>query len=527
MTVLKKEFYYHKVKETLEYLSNLISQNSDEALNPIMEYLPSELTDSFNGGEIIDSPVFYWIYDENLSDEEKEEIALNNRSAFDELIRLCSAFSEKMAEYEKKHSLYNDNTQFLHTLFLTAISRQEIYHNTQDAVKDICPIILTTEELYWALKFLSSEQIRAVLSEQTPQIFSKLIKAFNEGKDSFLTIINEVEYKPMSKLRWFLYAEIDKLDPFLKYLESTQYENQEAYHLLIEYLVRDQSTGIKKASDELISLSLDDETSIDDCEKFCHNLTLMNNDLHKQVSNLLNLDIFTIPERKRIVSMYEEWCTLYPTSPSLDIANDSTDSESYYQFMFKIKDRWVLENITKRMNQNGRIDSKDTNNTTSNYIGLGEGKRISFPTRISKNRPMELDIKKQIMDGLYSAFGSNLENYEGDPITKEEFSYLFGGPEKRPVNYQTPYYWNTSAKQFAGLLRLLYFGQETGIDEIILLSTDKDKKKSSVKWSAKKQGLGKTTLKPIEEQIQNIIFGATGARLSEVDLTKQNKPKKK
>lgn len=48
-----------------------------------------------------------------------------------------------------------------------------------------------------------------------------------------------------------------------------------------------------------------------------------------------------------------------------------------------------------------------------------------------------------------------------------------------------------------------------------------------MKWSARKQGLGKITLQPIEEQIQNIIVGATGERLPEVDLTKQNKPKNK
>ena len=58
-----------------------------------------------------------------------------------------------------------------------------------------------------------------------------------------------------------------------------------------------------------------------------------------------------------------------------------------------------------------------------------------------------------------------------------------------------------------------------------MLISDKEKDKSSVKWSAKKQGLGETTLKPIEEKIQNIVFKVTGKTLPEVDLTKQNKPK--
>lgn len=154
-------------------------------------------------------------------------------------------------------------------------------------------------------------------------------------------------------------------------------------------------------------------------------------------------------------------------------------------------------------------------------------RRLEFPTRISRNRLMDLKIKKEILSGLFKAFGHGLENFEGNPISEEEFIYLFDGPVKRPDNYTTPYYWNKTDKQFAGLLRLLYFGQARGVNEIILLVEDKGSRTSSVKWSAKKQGLGTATLLPLEEKIQGVVFNVTGARLPDVDLTKQNKSKTK
>lgn len=140
---------------------------------------------------------------------------------------------------------------------------------------------------------------------------------------------------------------------------------------------------------------------------------------------------------------------------------------------------------------------------------------------------MDPIIKKEVLKGLFRSFGNGLENFTGDPISEEEFIYLFDGPAKRPENYNTPYYWNKTDKQFAGLLRLLYLGQARGVNETILSVEDKGSKTSSIKWSAKKQGLGTATLLPLEEEIQGVVFNVTGARLPDVDLTKQNKSKTK
>ncbi|MDE6159521.1 MAG: hypothetical protein K2F69_05455 [Bacteroidaceae bacterium] len=187
---------------------------------------------------------------------------------------------------------------------------------------------------------------------------------------------------------------------------------------------------------------------------------------------------------------------------------------------------WMNGNLGINMSDEDLvIETSDAGNNKP--IIYSSSRRLEFPTRISRNKSMDIGIKKEILSGLFKEFGYNFENFDGDSITEDEFIYLFDGPVKRPENYETPYYWNNTDKQFAGLLRLLYLGQARGINEIILLIKDKGSKTSSVKWSTKKQGLGKTTLLSIEEKIQDVVFKVTGARLPDVDLTKQNKSRPK
>lgn len=188
---------------------------------------------------------------------------------------------------------------------------------------------------------------------------------------------------------------------------------------------------------------------------------------------------------------------------------------------------WINENFEAHISLDElEMEHRESNIIYQSYL-FSPSRRLEFPTRISMNRTMDLSVKEKILTGLYEDFGSNLEDLEGNPISKAEFVYLFDGPCKRPENYKTPYYWNKSDKQFAGLLRLLYNGQPSSIDHIILMIEDKGKTKSSIKWSTKKQGLGERTLRPPEERIQNIVFMATGNYLPAVDLTKQNKPRSK
>lgn len=189
--------------------------------------------------------------------------------------------------------------------------------------------------------------------------------------------------------------------------------------------------------------------------------------------------------------------------------------------------RWINENLETNISLNELEIEHSKTNIFPNASVVSTFQRLEFPTRISRNRPMDLTVKEKILIGLYEAFGSSLEDIEGNTISKAEFIYLFDGPGKRPENYRTPYYWNKSDKQFAGLLRLLYLGQPSGINKMILMVADKDIAKSRIKWSTRKQGLGVRTLRPIEEQIQSVVFTATGSYLTEVDLTKQNKPKNK
>lgn len=147
-------------------------------------------------------------------------------------------------------------------------------------------------------------------------------------------------------------------------------------------------------------------------------------------------------------------------------------------------------------------------------------RRLPFPSRIINNKIDGL-LSNKILLRLHKAYGGYLTTATGRLISEEEFVYLFSGGIKCPSNYNPPYYWNADENLFAGLVRLLYDGQEKGIDYIILLPSDIESGKSSVKWSGKKQGLGKKTLAPIENTIQTIVEELSGKRLREVDLKRQ------
>ena len=224
---------------------------------------------------------------------------------------------------------------------------------------------------------------------------------------------------------------------------------------------------------------------------------------------------------KFILNILKEWNDglLYNAPIESDLSN--TVQFRVLEMLIKIRDKWIVDGLRQRL-------GNEQPDQIVQPAGITEKEtlRLPFPSRI-EYKIKDPTQQSAILSGLFNEFGRFFESKDGMLISHDDFLYLFSGRIARPLTYHPPYYWNQADKYFAGLVRLLYFGQPTGFDDFILLVKDKGLKKSSVKWSSRKQGLGKTVLKPIEEKIQNIVFEATGLHLPEVDLTKQNKPKKK
>lgn len=172
-------------------------------------------------------------------------------------------------------------------------------------------------------------------------------------------------------------------------------------------------------------------------------------------------------------------------------------------------------------------ESDDKNPTLKNKTESAIVKivRLPFPSRIINNK-VDGILSNRILQAIFKEYGHFLTRANGELITEDEFVYMFSGRINRPNNYNPPYYWSADKNIFAGLIRLLYDGQEKGFDTMILLPSDIGRCRSSIKWSTKKQGLGNKTLAPIENTIQAIVEDVAGKRLREVDLTRQRVKKK-
>ena len=365
------------------------------------------------------------------------------------------------------------------------------------------PILLTNEELYYALTFLNDEQVRIVLSEQTNKNFNKILSAYNNGCDNFLKVLEDLDFDRSKGIRFVLCAPINKAFPFENYIRPNIKVETSIGETLADEVFGDGT------SEMLMNL----KSSTFKCKSI--------NDLLHKFDSFYEIETKLAPTLSKIISFLN-------APEDSELSNDDNldlyegNSQTVNNVVFCIIDKWILSVIHERMDKN---KSGSTETEAHVVQPLKGNKRLEFPTRISMNKPMDLDVKTKILCGLFNAYGNKLEKENGLPISKEEFVFLFNGPGQRPDNYGTPYYWNDDYKIFAGLLRLLYFGQCSGIDNIII-SREKTKEGHNISWSSKKQGLGKRTLQPIEDTIQCIVRDAGLAPLIEVSLERPVSQKK-
>lgn len=385
---------------------------------------------------------------------------------------------------------------------------------TEDMANTFISVPTKTVEAAFLKTTVSREIIRKALEAQKNDDIDALVECLSA------TPLDEI-FGPYKLIN--AYKELCEAMAQVTIVNNTSEKNS-IYALTDAFEVIDSSPNIKKYTDSILhiaqSVEIDEANcSIENIEPFIFALCVgvqLTSDIFSDLLGTSDPIAVTIREISEEIP-FQRICNYYVQFPR--------DSErcinAYNKFV-----HWSNNTFGTDLPEQ-ELNSELLSHEYNKPIVANNTRRLEFPTRISRNRLMDPKIKKEILRGLFWAFGHGLENFEGNPISEEEFIYLFDGPVKRPENYNTPYYWNKTDKQFAGLLRLLYFGQARGINEIIFLAEDKGNRTSSVKWSTKKQGLGASTLLPIEEKIQDVVFSVTGERLPEVDLTKQNKSKPK
>lgn len=523
MTNENAKYYYKQVEEALAnihcsfkgLLKNLEAYGiSDGALQ--LPAIPEKIEWSKH-----ESVVGLNLKEEDLSDEQKEEIALSYKKFFDEVLSVsnyivrCNRYSQDFDNCVKKFTaIIMEASQLFMSIDKSEISKGE----------GSTALTLTHEELYYAFSFLNEEQIRESLYGQQPVVVDKLFSAF-QAQDllAFREVLDGYPISPMYLLKYLLIEPVNRFSSFSDFIKTDALINSPIMSMTVE------ACGL---TDDVLDC-LDNVFQFNNLGGGFDLSLFQNIDLEKMIdfkgkylASVHKLFIYSmgLPRgyRKKLVENYNEWRKDYPEAPDMNINEDAAiDIDNAIRVTSVILDKWLITAIHQKMElENGEssigAELIEKQSTACNL------KRLPFPSRIINNKIDGL-LSNKILQRLHKAYGGYLLTASGRLISEDEFVYLFSGGTKCPSNYNPPYYWNADKNIFAGLLRLLYDGQEKGFDTVILLSSDVGRSKSSVQWSAKKQGLGKKTLAPIENTIQTIVEELAGKRLREVDLKRQHK----
>lgn len=468
--------------------------------------------------------------EEEMSEEQKEEIALANKDYFDEAI---SSFNP-LVYVNKFLQDYNKCLTSLTAIIIDAVEAYASINKNTISTEESATLPLTHEELYYAFSFLNKDQVREVLYGQQQIVFDKLYNAILEKDISgFKKALDEHPINQMQSLKYYLIGEVNNFSPFSDFIKSPELLNSSFLGMILEESgmpddIIEYFDAFKKSHllNPKNGIALNDFGSID-----------FGNLIDFQIQNLIGIHklffySMDVPRfyRKRLLENYNEWRKEYPDAPDINIAAEiDIDVEGSINLTNVLMERWLIYAIHKRM-ESGENYILSDNEETEHEPELkekrttGDLRRLPFPSRIINNK-IDGMLSTKILQRLYQVYGHYLTTANGRLISEGEFVYLFSGRIEYPSSYNPPYYWNTDINILAGLIRLLYDGQEKGFDTMILLPSDVGKNKSSIKWSTKKQGLGYKTLAPIENTIQSIIEDLSGKRLREVELKRQGKAK--
>lgn len=490
-----------------------------------------------------DSILIRWSpYVENnkFSDDEIEEMALSDKSKWDAFIKKSTLLQ---SEIEPLLDSWDASLKTLPALYEIASEAEANrisldFSSIKDDEKDLPPLVLTAEETYWALRLLTHEQIRKALSSQAPKIYSELINSFYKGKTIFVNTFSELDPKPLIGLRSLLLFALRERFPLSHFQDEILSGNID--NLLVDQTILD-NLSIQDADTFIWAYSQEREP-IENIETFNTILKTVPNiliNVHNQVVNVAQT-LFSSPflsrtQKKRIESIYNEWrMTNHNYSADdgiIDLLNEN--DRSFFIWMSRI-DNWILEVIHECMENPSTVKLLAVDNTKRKIPG--NALRLQYPSRVARI-VKDTVIQNCILENVFNYYGRYFENINGMTITEEEFIFLFGGTVDYPDGYGTPYFWNTDEKIFAGLIRLLYDNHPTKLEDKVLpvrdresymKSLNKDEKlKSSVSWSALKNGLGNDSLKPIEDVLQNIVRSVADVSLGMVDMTSKTNSKNK
>lgn len=332
------KYYYRSVEESSNRLANL--------LRDLNVYL-----DSIGMDELIDlltdipwnrlSTKYSDIEKENLTDDQKEEIALDRKDWQKELENWITEITPFLTNIKTLYEAF----YALNQIRIEALTR--ILRYDCASVKELCnempPLMVTSNELYHALTFLKIDQIRALLAEQTPSVFNRMLSAFQKGEDAFVRLMYDMDYAPIRGLREILMVELEKVESFSIFSKAQAKSDKDLRSLVVAELYETYSCNLGD-----ITLSDGEDFTIETLQA---QQKLLSDFFRSQAYCLYHSSISTQSDRQKILNVFENWRKYNPSCAPLDECAPTIHSDRLDRIIATQVDKWILGVIHSHMNQ--------------------------------------------------------------------------------------------------------------------------------------------------------------------------------
>lgn len=505
-------YYYKEVEATFVSLKKIWSD-----LLPIVEIydIPNAdfIKDMANFKGLIwskhPSVIDLNLSEDELTDEMKEEIALSHKVEFDSFIKVIKDYLANLATSD----ILKDTLRSVIKIILEAVDRdlKYNYYGVIEGEEDAWPLILTAEELYWALHLLGSEKARLILSELSPKVFNRLYCAYQKGENNFSEVFGEVDLVSIKGLRSVILASVLDTDEFISFFEKRLVEDLELLSIFADEMDRDEN-GIFSSLYNLLKHGQSIQ-GINTAEIYA----FYGNKVVNLISGGVNCENITRLEKKQLLNIKD---SLFGVVPNIQQDKEGlTFSPKIQNVVTTLLDEWLIRKIHESAEVMSQINSTSQNKGILDITSMKSElfpnlPRLDFPTRLSAEKlmspsPISAQEQGEVLREIYNLYGGSFDN-----MSCEEFLYLLGAAfVKQPASYNPPYYWTGNVSTMKALIRILYIQQPRILKELILHMSDKATGKTSHDWGRNKDSVA---YQDLEENIIAIIRRITGKTLKEL-----------
>lgn len=453
--------------------------------------------------------------EDELTDNQKEEIALSNKAEFDATLAGLNELCDLWDATLRNSDIIKSAMKNIVNIILDSVESNLIYDYNGELKGDYdaTPLILTAEELYWALSLLGQEKTRLVLSEQAPQVFDGLYNAFQKGKEAFTYAFSNLTSAPMKGMRSLLMNSINDADSFLRFVEGKLMSDKRLLATIADEILGSGDSGLYKILNYLLF-----GESVSDLN-FMEIQTSYENEVGKALTTAENIKGLSRFENRSIQKIKDSLTNEIPSIPSYQVKEFDISSK-LLDVITTLMDKWLILKIQEKADENTQISPIDELKKEKSKKYSLSFDRLPVPTRFTENK-IGSQYYEAILRQLYSLYGYNFIN-----MSEDEFVYFFEGTNKKPLSYNPPYYWGSDASSMKALLRILY-SSSTGetnssrsFGRLILMPNDSNMEEPYHNWRGK-HNLGVGRLTALEKSLQDIVKNVTGKELAPIDLNRK------